>query len=250
MQLMVAQAILDGTLTNTPSRQTGPNSISQDLIDWASSNSTSWAPDYVCNGDSMHHVVKGIIVIRVEDTAGFQIEKNTISNVENLSVEPFTNCGAGFHVGASSENEEESQAGNVRAISVAAVRGFDNNESQIKRNTIHTISSDAANVIIGIDVQGDSSDTDIINNNVNLQKGLFEDANDQFIALRVREAVDGSITVNGNTLAQEVQILNAGGVRGSARALKKLHKRVSGDIEWKNGGCPFAVDYAKKPIVQ
>ncbi len=54
MQMIVAQAILDGTLTNAPSRQIGPNSINQEICDWAK-DGTVLTPQYVCNGDSMHH---------------------------------------------------------------------------------------------------------------------------------------------------------------------------------------------------
>ena len=109
-----------------------------------------------------------------------------------------------------------------------------------------TTTSVPSYVIIGIDIQGDSRDTDIVNNNVDLQEGLFEDSSDSLIALRIRESVDGSITMSGNQLAQETQVLNSNGIRGRARALKNLHAHASGDIEWKMGGCPFASDYAKK----
>jgi len=257
MQIMVAQAILDGTLADIPNRQIGPNSINQGIIDWAQDGSTL-EPRYVCNGDSMHHVSKGIIAIRVEDTAGFYIVDNSINNVENLSIKPFSNCDD-YHIGASSENLKESQAGNVRAISVAAVRGFDNGTSysQIEKNEILGVYSFNANVVIGIDVQGDSRGIDIVKNIVDLQDmdvpngkakrvNLFQDTCDKCIAVRVREAVGGSITLSNNKLSQEVQILNSNGVRGRARDLKKLPGHASGDIEWKLGGCPFASDYAKK----
>ena len=61
MQLIIAQAVLDGTLTNLPAAQIGPNSITQDLIDWARNGGTL-TPKYICNGDSMHHVMKGMIM--------------------------------------------------------------------------------------------------------------------------------------------------------------------------------------------
>ena len=54
MQMIVAQAILDGTLTDAPSRQVGPNSIGSDIISWAK-DGTVLTPQLVCNGDSMHH---------------------------------------------------------------------------------------------------------------------------------------------------------------------------------------------------
>ena len=202
---------------------------------------------YFLSISSMYHVVKGIIAIRVEDTIGFNIEQNDINNIENLSVEPFTTC-SDFHmnIGSSSENLNETQSGNVRAISIAAVRGYANGASQIKNNEIRNAESDVANVIIGIDVQGDSSDTDIKGNIVDLREGLFQDTSDNLIALRCREAVDGSIVINGNDLAKDTQILNSGGVRGRGRALKNLHAHVSGEYnEWQNGGCPYAVKYAE-----
>ena len=55
MQIMVAQAIKDGTVSSLPNRQIEPNSIDKSVIDWAS-NGSVLDPKYVCNGDSMHHV--------------------------------------------------------------------------------------------------------------------------------------------------------------------------------------------------
>ena len=104
-------------------------------------------------------VSKGMVIIRVEDVIGFEILGNTIENVENLSFEPFgTTFGicTDYHAGASVENLMEQQAANIRAISVAAVSGFDENSarsSKIEANTVKGFNSDYANVIIGIDVQ-------------------------------------------------------------------------------------------------
>lgn len=248
MQIMVAQAILNGVLSDIPSRQTAPNSIHQGIIDWAQTGSVM-TPQYICNGDSMHHVMKGIIVIRVEDTKGFTIEDNIIDNVENLSVGPFSNCDA-YHRGASSENQDEGQAGNVRAISVAAVRGFENDArlpSQIQNNEIRGVLSLNPKVIIGIDVQGDSKDLGITKNNVDLlHENLFEENFDKCIAVRVREHVGSSVTLKNNYLAQKIQVLNSG-IRGRARYLNNVpHPHMSGDIEWRVGGCPLASDYTKK----
>lgn len=54
MQIMVANAILQGQLQNAPELQTGVNSINQVIIDWAM-NGSIYTPAYRCNGDSMHH---------------------------------------------------------------------------------------------------------------------------------------------------------------------------------------------------
>ena len=167
MQLIVASAILDGTLSDMPARQIGPNSINQDLIDWAT-NGGSITPQYVCNGDSMHHVVKGISVVRVEDSEGYDISGNIITNIENLSGPAYPNC-HDFHIGASIENVDEQQGGNVRAIAVAATRGYTNQESIIKNNYVGSISSAHADIVVGIDIQGDSQSVKVTLNKVDLQ---------------------------------------------------------------------------------
>ena len=192
--------------------------------------------------------------MRVEDTKGYRIEKNEILDVENLSVASFssqsitfgtdqvTSCKQ-YHSGTSFENLDEYQAGNIRMISVAAVRGYDGRaDSLIKNNIIGGAASVQANVMIGIDVQGDSSNTEIAGNTVDLEESLFP--SDKFIALRVREAVDGSITIRpNNSFAQETQILNTAATRGRrGRRLMKGHPRMGGDIEWKHGGCPMALN--------
>ena len=241
MQIMVAKAILQGVIPNVPERQTNVNSITSDIIAWAESGTTVYEPAYRCNGDSMHHVVKGMIIIRVEDTEGFSIKGNSIQDITNLSVVPFEPASCNdYHLGASSENEDEQQAGNVRAISIAAVRGFESGNSEIKNNNILNLESANANVIIGIDVQGDSSATDIKGNFVNVKEGVGESSDDQYIALRVRENTasvgDAAISVQKNFLVQEAQITNVVTIRRK----RKLLAHKSGDIEWKNGGCPFA----------
>ncbi|KAL9182847.1 hypothetical protein ACHAXT_004126 [Thalassiosira profunda] len=168
VQIMVAKAINETILPDVPNRQIGPNSIDMGIVEWATNGTTDLSPEFICNADSMHHVVKGVIAIRVEDTAGFQIKGNSILNIENLSEEPFADCAA-FHVGASVENPDAFQAGNIRGISAAAVRGYpDNNQdSQIKNNQIGNFTSANSaitdRIVIGIDIQGDSQCVDITN---------------------------------------------------------------------------------------
>ncbi|KAL3915508.1 MAG: hypothetical protein SGILL_005619 [Bacillariaceae sp.] len=120
-QIMVAKAVLDGVLTSNPEMQTAPNSINQNIVDWAAGTG-SYVPQYRCNGDSMHHVIKGITVIRVDDVVGFSINGNSIKNVKNLSEKPFDNC-YDYHT-TSEENQGEQQLGNIRMISTAAACGY------------------------------------------------------------------------------------------------------------------------------
>lgn len=240
MQVLVAKAILDGTLDSIPSRQTKPNSIDENIITWAEGGGSLNA-QWVCNGDSMHHVVKGIILIRVEDTMGFDIENNVIRNVTNLSVGPFSPC-SDYHAGTSSENTNEYQAGNIRAVSVAAVRGHgDGTNSQIANNVIEGAESAVADVIIGIDVQGDSSGVSVSGNSVDLSPSVSaDDGSDQYIAARIRESVGGLVHFDeDNDFDEEAQALNN---RLGRPNLATAHAHISGNIEWKfgshPGGCP------------
>jgi len=113
MQIFVADAIHDGLFPeDDPVLQTAINTISPELVQWATSGET-YRPYYRCNGDSMHHVGKGIVIIRVEDTRGFQIVNNRIVNIENLSLMPHAECDD-LHALTSNENPGEQQMGNIR----------------------------------------------------------------------------------------------------------------------------------------
>jgi hypothetical protein len=75
---MVAKAIIEGvfdSVQNDPMLITFKNTIPADIVRWAEGIPTgipprppSYEPKYRCNGDAMHHVAKGMVVIRVEQT--------------------------------------------------------------------------------------------------------------------------------------------------------------------------------------
>jgi len=270
-QIMVAKAIQDGALLNDPVLQTGVNTISPKIVEWASSENDTLSPAYRCNGDSMHHVSKGTMVIRVEDTDGFIIHNNTIADVENLSHIPFDigNC-TDFHLGASIEDANDRQGGNIRGIAVAAVTGFGNNNgpkqsSLIEGNTIFDTWSKNSNVIVGIDIQGESSDIEIDFNIVDLdgEDSTHNNLFDNYIAFRMRENVvlnngRGAVTLGeNNDFEQRIVILQHNDKEedptaeltkkkknGSFRALRESHRHVAVpdgfQSEWEYGGCPFA----------
>jgi hypothetical protein len=183
-QIMVSNAILDGTLADgVPELQVEPNTIPQKIIDWAMDPEAIYTPRYRCNGDSMHHCVKGITVIRVENTAGFEIKDNIIEHVTRTSKKPFDEC-TDYFATASFENLNEQQLGNIRMISVAAVRGFvvtrngtemqeSIRDSEIKNNIIRDATSANANVIVGIDIQGFSKEGKSCNISAQIQLGIF-----------------------------------------------------------------------------
>lgn len=235
MQIMVAKAIHDRVLEDTPLLQTGVNAIDPEVVAWAESGRTVLSPQFRCNGDSMHHVIKGMIIIRVEETRGFDIRRNTIANVENLSPLPYSSC-FDFHTGASLENLQEQQMGNIRGISVAATRSYARRASIFRGNRIHNLKSKNGRWIIGIDCQGDTRGVEIIENEVNLKQG--ESMSEKYLALRIRARVDGSSVVvsSDNVFCQQVQDLS------SSRLLRPIpkippHKVAEGSD---SGYCPFA----------
>lgn len=237
MQIMVAKAIHDEVLTDTPALQTIHDTIDPELVAWAESATATLSPEYCCNGDSMHHVVKGVIAIRVEDTRGFEISRNTIQNVENLSFPAFKEC-AMFHPGSSEENGVLRQLGDVRAISAAAARGYDDTlYSNIADNIIRQVSSLHGDYVIGIDIQGESEGVNVNRNDVDLLADMGIDRDD-YIAVRVRENADGQTIKVGkdNVLRQGLKELAP---KNSLRKRNFNHPYIP-DIEWKNGGCPYA----------
>ena len=248
MQVMIAKAILDEIIPNTPQLQTvGVNSLNSTIIDWASSSEKRLQPNYRCNGDSMHHVVKGMTVIRVEDTVGFDIVDNVVRNVRNLSPKKFDNCYDYHRNSKNIENadDEESlqQGGNIRGISVAAVSGYSNSEvsSLIRGNNIGKFVSDNADVVIGIDIQGRSNSILIEENTIDLNPTIWEDESDPFIALRLLKYSDNQgVSLVNNNFSEEIQILN---VVNTAEVTFKGSLPTKKN-EWEvgstpGGGCPF-----------
>ena len=236
MQIMVAKAIHEGVLQDKPLLQTGVNTIDPEIIKWAESSDEVLYPKFRCNGDSMHHVVKGMIAIRVEETRGFDIRGNTIENLENVSPLPFSKC-TDFHTGASFENAQEQQLGNVRGISVAATRPYPNRDSTIEQNRIHNLDSENGDWVIGIDCQGDTSGVKISDNEVNLQDGVV--MSDKYLALRIRAHADGASLIVGedNMFYQQAQDLS------SSRRLRPapMIPPHEVDVNDATGVCPFAI---------
>jgi hypothetical protein len=236
MQIMVAKAINDGDIENTPQLQTAVNSIDSTIIDWASSSDIVYEPRYRCNGDSMHHVVKGMTVIRVDNTVGFRIEDNVVEQVTNLSPPSFDECDD-YLKGPNNENADDSlqQGANIRGISVAAVTGYANEESLIKGNRMRNFISDNADIMIGIDIQGKSDSILTEDNYIDLKPSVREDETGPFIALRVRkysDSLDANVKIAKNYFAQETQTVNV--TITEPRSCPHTRNIIN------PGGCPFA----------
>jgi hypothetical protein len=250
-QIMLANAVLEKNITYTDELQIGPvNSIDHTIVFWANGIDEDfkiYTPKYRCNGDSMHHVIKGVVGIRVDKVSGFTIQLNEIKNLTNLSEKPFDDCND-YHF-MSPENKNEQQLGNVRGISVAAVAGYNETrprkrqESIVKRNSVVGAFSEHANKIVGIDVQGVSDDILVVDNVVDLEAdGVKKGPTEKMIGLRIRSNVVDCVekrNVLMNGFVKEVE--ETGGVR-RRRVLTSLPEDHS-PIEWNYGetpGCPFA----------
>ncbi len=235
-QIMVGKA-LNQDLFGDNILQTNVNSVSLPLVEWVEGNNPSYAPSFRCNGDSMHHVIKGSIMFRVEDCQGFTIKGNTIDNIEVLSKGPVELC-VDFHKGASFLDGSDRMLADLRGISVAAVSAYDdslstgNDASSISHNTITNLKSQSANLIAGVDIQGFSEGVDIENNYVNLDATIGDMSDDKWVGLRIRQSASAIFVKQNNNFVQ-------GEIQEDRRKLPEYHPRPAGEIEWPNNGCPY-----------
>ena len=240
-QIMVANAMNMGFLGSGDILQTNVNSVAPSLISWAQGTNPSFtiADKFRCNGDSMHHVIKGSIMIRVEDCQGFDIQGNTLDSVEILSKGPVGMCND-FHLGAAVVDASDRMLADLRGISVAAVSSYDptlstgNDASFISHNTIANFKAGSAKFIGGIDIQGASEGVNIENNYVNLDSAIGNDSTDRWVGLRIRQsAVAISVKKNNNFVQGELM--------ETRRKLPEYHPNPNllGGNEWPNNGCPF-----------
>lgn len=240
-QIMVAKAMNMGALMPGDILQTNVNSVAAPLISWAEGTNPEFtiSDKFRCNGDSMHHVIKGSIMIRVEDCEGFDIQGNTLDQVEILSKGPVGMCND-FHLGAAVQDYTDRMLADLRGISVAAVSAYDetlstgNDASFISHNTITNFKSGSAKFIGGIDIQGASAGVNIENNYVNLDHTIGNDSSDRWVGLRIRQsAVAINVKKNNNFVQGELM--------ETRRKLPEYHPNPSllGGNEWPNNGCPF-----------
>lgn len=69
-QFIVAQSILDGTLSDSPELQTVLNTITQGLLNWVQSSDGVYEPKFVCGGDSMASSTPSSSVLFHKDVGG------------------------------------------------------------------------------------------------------------------------------------------------------------------------------------
>lgn len=98
-QLFVTKAILEGEFCNSIEEfSIKRSSISQDIIDWAESDNSLSSisfkrEDFRCNGDSMFHVNKGLIALKIDNTENSKIEYIDIHDIKNIGNDGNKICG-------------------------------------------------------------------------------------------------------------------------------------------------------------
>lgn len=241
MQIMVAKAIHDGVLKNQSPLQTLVNSINPTIVNWASSSNAVYKPKYRCNGDSMHHVNKGMTMIRVEDAVGFNICRNVIGTVRNLSPPAFDNCydyNRAIDFMTVKDESSLQQGANIRGISVSAVTGYKKENSSIVGNKMKFFRSDEAAVIIGIDMQGKCDSTSVFRNQIDLAGSRAEGEDDKYISIRFSQQSYQNVVSTNNQLKQQAVKSKRTVIPSRRCPGMQLNEWPVGSTP--GGSCPFA----------
>jgi hypothetical protein len=127
-------------------------------------------------------------------------------------------------------------------------------QSLIKNNVITNFVSTNSPFIVGIDIQGDTSGVDIVENTVELDINAQYNPTDAYVALIIGENADSqgrnkTITISGNTFKHEELIQNVQTGRVLRNTMQKKPPRIGEwhinsrgltEIQKRNvGGCPL-----------
>jgi len=160
-QAFVAKAQLNGDFAASHldmSRQ----SISSTILSWVEADADSGTLDdidatYLCNGDSMFHVDKGVIAFKMDAAQQVRLTNTSVTGLENLGAEGSSLCGdylgGKSHPGATLNGYGGSTA---RAYSFAGTQ-----DALIVNASVKGLSS-AGGMAIGFDVLTDSSNIRIL----------------------------------------------------------------------------------------
>lgn len=168
-QALVAKAALNNEFPSFLS--TTRLNITQDVINWIENGSTLdtlvTSPDgYLCNGDTMFHVNKGVIGFKMDAAKNVTLLNTSAENLENLGEEGSAICG----------NYTKSHPdATLTGYGGAAVRGYSFAGSKnvlVKKCTAMNLTS-LAGTVTGFDIFTDSQNVFLTNNTVkNIEAGL------------------------------------------------------------------------------
>jgi len=164
-QAFVAKAQLNGDFAASNldlSRQ----SISPSILSWVEAATGSESLDdigatYLCNGDSMFHVDKGVIAFKMDAAQNVRLRNTSVSGLENLGTEGSSLCGD--YLGGKSHADATLNGyggSSVRAYTFAGTR------NALVVNASATGLLSVGGTAIGFDVLTDSSDIRILSASV------------------------------------------------------------------------------------
>jgi len=151
-QALVAKAAHAGEFP--PFLNTSRMNITPEMIDWIESEGVlselvSAPSDYLCNGDTMFHVNKGVIGFKMDGAVGLTLQRTRANGLENLGRQGTSLCGDydKSHPGASLEGYGGAA---VRAYTFAGSTGV------VLREVVATNLSSLAGSISGCEILTDS----------------------------------------------------------------------------------------------
>lgn len=152
-QALVAKAVWKGDFANS-SLDISRTNITPEVLDWVEGRAATWTQDtqrYLCNGDSMFHVNKGVVAFKIDGANDVRLQNTSARNLINQGAPGAEICGD-YSQGKSHP------AATLPGYGGARVRGYSFAGSanvRLNRTTISHASA-AAGSAIGIDVMTDS----------------------------------------------------------------------------------------------
>ncbi|WP_031433801.1 hypothetical protein [Methylomarinum vadi] len=173
-QALVAKAALNGEFPSF--LDVSRLNITQDMIDWIENESTldslvSSPADYLCNGDTMFHVNKGVIGFKLDGAKFVSVKNSSVDNLVNLGAVGSGDCG-NYAISHPAATLNGYGGAKVRGFSIAA----SDDVSIMKSSATNLTASNGS--VIGIDILTDSKEVAIKGNNIgNIEAGLSFNAN-------------------------------------------------------------------------
>lgn len=173
-QALVAKADLNGEFP--PFLDTTRLNITQEVIDWIENEGTldqlvPTPSDYLCNGDTMFHVNKGVIGFKMDGANRVRLRDTSVRNLENLGEEGSALCG---------DYVKSHPAATLEGYGGATVRGYSfagSTRVLVSRGEASNLSS-LAGTVTGFDIMTDSDKVMILKSEVDgIEAGLSFVAN-------------------------------------------------------------------------
>ncbi len=205
-QLLVADAVLSDTpLGRLPVDR---STITDDVIDWVAGGQTFAEANlrYSLNGDSMHHVNKGIIGAKIDGSSNVVIDNLTISDIANVSGESMTFDQIPFYPSLT-EDEIAYDNGEIIGIKHGTDKGAGMNEARgISFSSSQDIQMYDSSLTYVTSLYGPSYGVDVLYDSRNISglQNVFsaidgytqasEDSVKPSLDIRIKDAVSGTIS--------------------------------------------------------